>query len=130
MNTRYKPGNLIYLASPYNHTSDEIKEDRFNSICNIASLLINQGVVLYSPIAHNHPIAKSGTLPASWEWWEHFDSIMISKCDELWVCMIEGFRTSIGIAAEIEICRRMGKPVRYLCPVSLVLFENSIQVKD
>lgn len=105
--------NLIYLATPYNHRSANVRRERYEAACKTAGLLLSKGVFVYSPIAHTHSIANIVDLPASWEFWKEYDEIMLSRCNELWVIMMDGWLSSVGIAAEIAIARKLNKPIRY-----------------
>ena len=107
---------LIYLASPYSHPDKAVMQARFEAICVTAARLMGQGVHLYSPIAHMHPIAVKGDLPRGWDFWEQYDRKILAGCQELWVCMLDGWRESRGVAAEVKIAEEMGLPVRHIEP--------------
>lgn len=104
---------LVYLASPYSHVSRGMREWRFRVASAAASHLMAQGVGVFSPIAHTHPIAEFG-LPKGWEFWEQYDRLMLDKCDRMIVLTMEGWKESKGVRAEIEIMLEAGKPVEYL----------------
>lgn len=106
---------MIYLASPYSDPLPEVREYRFNVICEVTARLIREGHHVFSPIAHSHPLARHG-LPGDWAFWEAYDRRMIAACDELWVCTMMGWRYSKGVQAEIVIAGEEGKPVRYIAP--------------
>lgn len=105
---------LIYLASPYSHPDPAVRQQRFETVCFIAARLMREGHHVYSPIAHTHPIAVKGELPTGFEYWEAFDRKMITACDAVWVAMMDGWRESVGVTAEIKIADELGKPVRYI----------------
>ena len=107
---------LIYLASPYSSHDDAIRDGRFEAACRESAILMREGVHIYSPIAHTHPIAMRGNLPTGWEFWESYDRVMIAACAEVWVLTIDGWDTSRGVAAEMRIAGEMGKPVRLIEP--------------
>ena len=106
---------MIYLASPYTHPNPEIREQRFEAVCRVAAELMRRREIIFSPIAHSHSIAAFG-LPTHWEFWEMVDREHLKRCDELAVLMLEGWKTSRGVQAEIRIAAELGKPVRYLEP--------------
>lgn len=87
-------------------------------MCQIAAALFRAGVVVYSPIAHTHAIAKTGGLELGFEQWAAFDEAMIAASDGMIVVKMDGWQDSAGIAAEIVICKRLGKPVQYMDPQS------------
>ena len=109
---------LIYLASPYNDKDESVRQKRFEDVCQAASALMRQGYIIYSPIAHNHPLVKFG-LPTGWDYWERYDSVFLKKCDELWVLMLPGWKKSTGVKAEIKIALDKGMPVVMLDPETL-----------
>lgn len=84
------------------------------AVCRIAALLMSEGVYVFSPIAHTHPIAVAGDLPRGWDFWHTYDYWFVSMCDEVWVLMLEGWKVSKGVNAEIAMANSMGKPVKYL----------------
>ncbi|MCP4786572.1 MAG: DUF1937 family protein [Fuerstiella sp.] len=68
---------MIYLASPYSHSDANIREKRFRDVCRTAARLMRNGDVVFSPIAHGHPIAPctvcrptgasgNGTIASNW----------------------------------------------------------------
>lgn len=107
---------LIYLASPYSNPSADVMQDRFERVCRVAARLMGEGVHLYSPIAHTHPIAVQGSLPRGWEFWEQYDRKLLAACQELWIVTLDGWKESKGVAAELAIAGEMGLPVKYIEP--------------
>ena len=57
---------LIYIASPYSHESQNVMRDRFHAVCEYAGRMMQAGKVVYSPIAHSHPIAMRVGLPVTY----------------------------------------------------------------
>lgn len=106
---------MIYLASPYSHPDAAVREQRFHSVCRMAATLMQQGDVVFAPIVHGHPLVGHG-LPTDWPFWERFDREHLRRCDELVVLMLDGWRESVGVAAEIRIAAELGKPVRHIDP--------------
>ena len=106
---------MIYLASPYSHPDAAVREARFRDACRAAAKLMRLGHVVFSPIAHGHCICEHG-LPTDWRFWEPFERFQLERCDEVVVLMLDGWRESVGVQAEIRIAGDAGKPVRYLDP--------------
>lgn len=102
---------LIYLASPYSSNDPAVQEQRFHDVCKVSAELMRQGHIIISPIAHTHPIAKYG-LPTDWEFWKRQDEEIISRCDELWVLMLDGWGQSKGVLAEMNLADELGKTIR------------------
>lgn len=109
-------GGLIYLASPYSHEDTAIRDERFNIVCRVAARLMAQGHLIFSPIAHTHPIAMAGELPTGWDFWQKYDHAHLDAAAQVWVLRIDGWDRSTGVKAEIDYAMSKGKPVAYICP--------------
>lgn len=107
---------MIYLASPYSHKDPGIREARYHAALQCVAFYTQNDTVVFSPIVHNHPIAVLFMMPGDWGFWRKFDTEFISRCDELWILMIDGWRESKGISAEILIADEYKKPVKFIRP--------------
>jgi hypothetical protein len=56
----------------------------------------------------------AGELPKGWDFWREYDLWFIRQCDRLTVVMIDGWRESVGVTAEIAEAERLGIPVGYM----------------
>lgn len=112
--TRHK---LVYLGSPY--TKYEAGLDAaFRDVSAFAAMLLQDGVRVYSPIAHTHPIAIYGNLdPRNHDIWMPFDQAMMDAADAMCIADMSGWRESYGVQFEIAYFRAAGKPV-YFCTAS------------
>jgi len=106
---------MIYLASPYTHPDPAVREARFRAACRQAAEMLRCGIPVFSPIAYTHPIAAHG-LPPEWDFWADYDRAFLEMCSDVWVLMLDGWRESKGVRAEIEIAVGLGKPVMYVEP--------------
>ncbi|NLS96664.1 MAG: DUF1937 family protein [Planctomycetaceae bacterium] len=104
---------MIYLASPYTHPDPKVREHRYQEACRCAAQLIRTGHHVLSPISHSHGIAQYG-LPGDWAYWESLDRRFLEMCDEVGVLMLDGWKESNGVQAEIRIAREMDKLVSFL----------------
>ncbi|MEX0718371.1 MAG: DUF1937 family protein [Planctomycetaceae bacterium] len=109
---------MIYVASPYSDPDPLVREQRFDAVCRAVAALMHSGVVAFSPIVHGHPLVAHG-LPVEWPFWERFDCEHLSRCDELVVLMLDGWRNSRGVRAEIRIAGDLGISVRFLDPADV-----------
>lgn len=107
----------VYLAGPYNHDLATVKDHRFRELTKHAGSLMALGVLVYSPITHNHPIALRSSLPGTWEFWKQFDLAVLKHCKQLIVLKLPGWETSTGVAAEIEFCQKNYIPITYVDPI-------------
>jgi len=77
---------------------------------------MSDGILVFSPISHTHPIALAGDLPGGWDFWKEYDFTFIEWCDELHVLMLDGWQNSTGVKEEVELARQLKKPIVYLEP--------------
>ena len=101
----------IYLASPYSHPDPFIRQSRHHAACIEAGYMMLAGHIVFSPIAHSHYIHLLADLPGDWQFWEKFDRAFIEWADEVHVLMLDGWKESKGVQAEIAIARSLGKTV-------------------
>lgn len=104
----------IYLATPYSDPDPVIMQTRFEVVNRVAGDLIRKGFIVFSPISHNHVIAKVGGLPTGWDFWLEYDKTFIVWCDKVYILMQDGWKDSVGVNTEIEIAKQMGKPIIYI----------------
>ena len=107
---------LVYLASPYSDPLITVRLRRFETACKVAAKLMAEGIFVYSPIAHTHPIAEASNLPLGFEFWERYDRAILQCCHKMIVIQLPGWEQSKGIAAELEIAKELGIPVEYMEP--------------
>ena len=107
---------LVYLACPYSHTDRSVRVARFEAVNKVAAALMREGLKVFSPISHTHPIAEAGELPLGWDYWHEYDKAFLSASYKMVVLMLDGWRESAGVNGEIEIARLMGIDVEYLAP--------------
>lgn len=107
---------LVYLATPYSHPDEAVREERFRAVNTAAAELMRKGMHIYSPISHTHPIALAGDLPLGWEYWQAYDRAILSACCKLIVLMLDGWKESKGVTGEIAIACELGLDVEYISP--------------
>ena len=105
---------MIYIATPYSHPDLAVMESRFDAACRIAGALMAKGDVVFSPIAHTHPIVIRCALPRGWEYWERYDREMLKCASKMIVVKMPGWDTSKGIAGELAIARDLGLAIEYM----------------
>lgn len=107
---------LWYLATPYTHFEGGI-DDAFVNASRIAAKLVCQGVNVYAPIVHSHPIAVHGAMDAlDHALWMGVDAAFMERCDGMIVGCMAGWESSKGVRFEIDWFRKAGKPIRYYDP--------------
>lgn len=100
---------LIYLASPYSHPDAAIRHQRFDAACHAAGEIMKLGHVVFSPIAHSHPIAERG-VEGNWDFWQKQDLPILDRCDVLTVLELDGWKESVGVQAEMRHAEVKGIP--------------------
>ena len=105
---------LTYLASPYSHADPTVKEARYQAVVAEVAAFMRRGEHVFSPIVHSHPVAIAHELPGDFGFWAEYDELMVSRCDRLVVLMLDGWKQSRGVHAEIAIARRLGLPVTFM----------------
>jgi hypothetical protein len=104
----------IYLAAPYSHPDLTVRQKRFEQINACVAQLMRQGITVYSPISHCHPIAIEHDLPTDWSYWQHSGEIFVTACSKLYVLKLSGWQESVGVKAEIELAVKNKIPITYL----------------
>lgn len=108
---------FLYLASPYTHCSPAVRDHRYLEVCKAAATLMRAGHVVFSPIAHSHPIEVSGIgQTLSGEFWKRQDIPLLRHASRLAVLMLPGWDESAGIKWEVETAMSLDIPVSYLDP--------------
>lgn len=114
--------NLIYLASPYSHPSDKVKDRRAKQVSKVAARLMKHGYNIYCPIAETVMVAQAGNIKnTDWEFWKDQDIPKLERCDELWVVGLKGWENSVGVAAEMQFAKLAHIPISFLNPKNLML---------
>ncbi len=106
---------ISYLASPYTHPEQRVRQERYLAACKKAAELMLSGKVIFCPIAHSHPIAEWMPLEKVMDghFWKEQDAPYLEICDELIVFMLDGWEQSSGMKHEIERAQERGIKVIY-----------------
>lgn len=108
-----------YLATPYSKWAAGL-DDAAQTAAWLAGRLIVAGVVVYSPIAHSHAIARAaGIDPYDHAVWLPADRPLFDAAHGLLVAALEGWRDSYGICEEITWAKSQRKPRFLLDPRAL-----------
>jgi hypothetical protein len=110
---------LIYIASPYSHKDQTIMDIREEMITAIAAGLTERyGYSMFLPITQSAAMARfNPNLDGAFDAWKSIDEFTISdKADEVWVIMLDGWRESVGVQAEIVCADKHNVPVKFYDP--------------
>lgn len=105
----------VYLASPYTGTATERRE-RFVAVCRAAAQLMQEGSVVYSPIAHGHVIAQYMDDNQSHEFWIDQCIPILRRAERLIVLCLPGWDSSLGVGLEIQFAKNNNIPILALHP--------------
>ena len=106
-----KNHQLVYLAIPY----DGIEEYSFKMSCAIAARLMEDKELIFSPIAHSHPIHfYMKNFAHDHDFWMEYNKGMMEKCQKLYVVTIVHWEKSAGVAFEIQWFLEHNLPVYLL----------------
>jgi hypothetical protein len=105
-----------YLASPYNHPTPSIMQDRYQAALRITVHLLSKRIWTYSPIVHCHTLALQNNLPTDHGYWMDYNRAMLMPAQELLILTLSGWDDSKGIAEEINIAHATNKPIRFIAP--------------
>ena len=115
--------SYIYLATPYSinaSTSSKegraLREARYMQALSETAGMSKKGEVVFSPIVHSHPMSWNHDMPGTWDFWSKIDYVFIDNCEKVRVVMMDMWDQSVGISAEIEYAKKIGKPVEYVSP--------------
>lgn len=109
---------IKYLAIPYTHNNPEVRNLRFEIANLVSSMMMKKGEIIFSPISHTAPMEKYG-LPVEWSFWKDQDTHFLNVCDEIYVTMIDGWKVSTGVTAEINHMVEKGTKVTFINPETL-----------
>ena len=119
---------MIYLATVYSAgkkgeykagdtgtASKNLKTRRYRKACKKAAELMQQGNVVFSPIAHSHAVEVHGMKEIqTGDFWLSQDLEILKRCDKLVVYKMEGWENSRGIKREIAFAEANNIPIEFL----------------
>lgn len=105
--------HYVYLASPYSHPDYGVRERRYREACYAAASLMRDGHVVYSPIAHSHPISEIMP-PRGHEFWMRQCMPMLAHASALFILTIHGHEQSVGVRKERDVAEALGIPINYV----------------
>lgn len=115
------PANsVVYLAAPYSHEDNKVREERYKTVTSVAADLVSKGKTVFSPLTMTHAIdvvLQSRGMLLDSEFWVDFDRPFMEMCSEIVVLKLDGWESSRGIANEIEFFKSKNRPVHFLNPI-------------
>jgi len=106
--------SYAYLACPYTHEEDSIRQDRFFLACEATALLMARGYQVLCPIVHGHAVSRflSDEVQGH-NFWAHQCAPLLGCCDTLLVLMLDGWSESAGVRHEINHALQHGLDIEW-----------------
>lgn len=106
---------FIYLASPYSAPTAGQRHERFVKACKKAAALMEDGNIVFCPIAHSHSIEVEGMDEIhDGDFWLRQDFAILDAVDVVFVYTMEGWENSQGIKREIQYANANKIPVYFI----------------
>ena len=99
---------MIFIACPYWHKSEEIRNSRRTAVIKYSSRLTKLGVLNYSPLTYT----ENKNAPEGY--WIKHGLKLLEACDEIHVLCLDGWRESSGVAGEIKKGEHLGLKIRHI----------------
>ena len=106
----------MYLASPYSHPDPFVRESRYLWTMKEMTMMLKEGVAVYSPIVHCHELAKIADLPRTADFWRTYNFIMLGAAETVGMLMLPGWEDSVGMKEECEEGTLKGIRIMYIEP--------------
>ena len=104
---------MIYLACPYSHKDERMKQLRFEKVTRVTALLNGKGFPTFSPITHSHP-QEQYLLHWGHDEWLGLDRLHFDNCLELYVLCLPGWESSRGVKQEISWAKKESMPITHI----------------
>ena len=87
----FKNDLLIYLASPYSHPEEEVRDQRYHDVKEVNALMLKSGFMCFCPIVSSYHIAKENQFCTSFDFWGPLDLRILRSCDVFCALTIDGW---------------------------------------
>lgn len=104
---------MIYIASPYSDPDPAVMQSRYEAVRSFAAERLKMKEHVYSPIVHCHLLALHHDLPKDFQFWMDYNLHMIDCSEALYVLMLDGWKTSKGVTAEIKYAEERSLKIIY-----------------
>ena len=106
--------SFLYLASPYTDKSTAIMHERYLRVLEVTAHIQRAGITVYSPIIHNHEMAKRHKMPRDSEFWEKHNYAMLRVAAAMGILELPGWQDSVGIGKELRYARELNIVIRQI----------------
>lgn len=102
---------MIYIASPYTHKDEQIRNLRYKQVHRYTRLCMFRGEIVFSPIVYGHEFALIDQRAITHDYWLRFNEHMLLTAHQLRVLQLPGWDRSVGVQAEIAFADHNNIPV-------------------
>lgn len=102
---------MIYLAQPYSHPDEQMRQARYEIAMRVCANLMMRGYDVYSPIVHWHEVARQFDMPTDATFWRHHNLKVLSLCSTLAILKSPGWQKSVGLRYEVKEAIRLEKEI-------------------
>lgn len=106
--------SYIYIASPYTHSDPDVMQARYEAVVAYTAAMFENKELCFSPIVHCHPLAIVANLPRDIDFWQQYDTIMVSQASELHMLRLPNWAESKGCQFECDLAGKLGIPIKYV----------------
>lgn len=106
----------IFVAGPFNHPDQKIKDYRTRTIAQYCVKIFNEGNFPVSALLSGLAIVNYSCLPVptDTETWRNFSMEYVDGCDELHILKLEGWEESSGLETERMMALANDIPILYI----------------
>jgi len=112
---------LIYLAAPYTHPSQTVRETRYQQLMEYFIQQLQTGSYIFSPILHSvntHNRAYIDGNKVEYKTWISLDLNILSRCDELHILQLDGWKESLEVEQEYQKAKELDILIKWVFPLS------------
>ena len=113
---------FVYLACPYWHEDEKIREERFEKATKAAAwMMTNWGYAVFSALSHTVTIAKVMKEKKGLNFWLEQDVEMLRHAEQMFILTLDGWKESEGVNYEIEVAEKIKLPMSLIVPDKMTL---------
>lgn len=105
---------IAYLGQPYSHPDPKMRQVRYDMAMIATTWLLANGIAVYSPIVHCHPLSSIGLKPkavvghdytrgSDQHIWEKLNRAHITRSAEFIILELAGWQDSVGLMGNDEV---------------------------